>query len=220
MSVLRGLLFDNLGLKLVALLLSVLVYLNVYTDRPAILMVGFPVSLVDLADSLTLTGPTTPEVRAEIRGTGKQLIRLRLTEPHLTVSLAGVGAGHYERSVSAADLPLTPGLEVERLVGPRMLVLDLERRMRRRVPVAARLEWTQPAAARALKRIVLEPPAVMVSGPAGVVGKLDSVRLAVVRVDGKRDTVRAEVGPVALPERCTIEPPAVSVSVVLRRARS
>ena len=35
MSLLRGLLFDNLGLKLVALLLAVLTYLNVYTDRPA-----------------------------------------------------------------------------------------------------------------------------------------------------------------------------------------
>ncbi len=39
MSVLRGLLFDNLGLKLAALLLAVLVYLNVYLDRPASMIV-------------------------------------------------------------------------------------------------------------------------------------------------------------------------------------
>ena len=35
MGLLRGLLFDNLGLKLVALLLAVIVYLHVYTERPA-----------------------------------------------------------------------------------------------------------------------------------------------------------------------------------------
>ena len=35
MSLLRGLLFDNLGLKLTALLLALLVYLHVYTERPA-----------------------------------------------------------------------------------------------------------------------------------------------------------------------------------------
>src|SRR6185503_14063461 len=35
MNLIRGLLFDNIGLKLVALLVAVLVYLNVYTDRPA-----------------------------------------------------------------------------------------------------------------------------------------------------------------------------------------
>ena len=54
MSVLRGLLFDNLGLKLVALLLSVLVYLNVYTDRPATQIVSFPLQISDLPDSLSL----------------------------------------------------------------------------------------------------------------------------------------------------------------------
>ena len=58
------------------------------------------------------------------------------------------------------------------------------------------------------------------SGPAPVVAKLDSVRLAPVRVDGRRDTVRAQVGAEALPERCTIEPPFVGVTVVLRRAGS
>ena len=36
MNLIRGLLFDNLGLKLVALLLAVVVYLNVYTDRPGV----------------------------------------------------------------------------------------------------------------------------------------------------------------------------------------
>ena len=49
MSLLRGLLFDNLGLKFVALLLAVLVYLNVYTDRPATMIVSFPIRVTDLA---------------------------------------------------------------------------------------------------------------------------------------------------------------------------
>ena len=220
MSVLRGLLLDNLGLKLVALLLSLLVYLNVYTDRPATMLVHFPIVLADLPDSLALAGPVPSEVQAEVRGTGKQLIRLKLTEPQLTVSVAGVGPGHFERSIGAADLPLNPGLEVERLVGPRMIALDIERRLRRRVPVAAPLEWTPPAAAAALGQVLLDPETVMVSGPARAVAKLDSVRLNALRVDGRRDTVRADLEPSALPERCTIEPPAVRVTVVLRRAGS
>ncbi|TMQ73907.1 MAG: hypothetical protein E6K81_02190 [Candidatus Eisenbacteria bacterium] len=56
MNVIRGWLFDNLGLKLVALLLALLVYLNVYTERPATLIVSFPIQIVDLADSLSLSG--------------------------------------------------------------------------------------------------------------------------------------------------------------------
>jgi YbbR domain-containing protein len=217
MSLLRGLLFENLGLKFVALLLSVLIYLNARTDRPVTLAVSFPVSLRDLPDSISIAGPVPAEVHAEIRGTGKQVIRLRLTKPTITISLAGVGVGHFERSLSAADLPLTPGLEVERMIGPRMLVLELDHRARRRVPVAARLEWAQPAAAREPGRIVLDPTTVTVSGPARSIAKLDSVALVPVRVDGRRDTVRAEVGPDGLPQGCTVEPQTVRVTVVLGR---
>ena len=81
MSLVRGLLFDNLGLKLVALLLAVLTYLNVYTDRPATMIVSFPIHVTDLPDSLSLSGPAPAVLQAELRGTAKQLIRLRVTEP-------------------------------------------------------------------------------------------------------------------------------------------
>ena len=52
MNVLRGWLLDNLGIKLVALLMALLVYLNVYTDRPHKLIVSFPLQIGVLADSL------------------------------------------------------------------------------------------------------------------------------------------------------------------------
>ena len=45
MSLLRALLIDNLWLKLVALLLALLVYLNVYTDRPNRMMISFPIEV-------------------------------------------------------------------------------------------------------------------------------------------------------------------------------
>ena len=105
------------------------------------------------------------------------------------------------------------------MIGPRMLVLELDRRARRRVPVAPRLEWAQTAAARAPGRIAIDPTVVTVSGPARAIAKLDSVTLAPVRVDGRRDTVRADVGPGGLPEGCSVEPPTVRVTVVLGRSR-
>src|SRR5215470_11491689 len=103
MSVLRGLFFDNIGLKLVALLLGVLVYVNVYTDRQASMIVAFPIQVVDLADTLSITGPMPAAVRAEVHGTGKQLIRLRVTQPPMRLSLAGVGVGRYERTLTSDD---------------------------------------------------------------------------------------------------------------------
>jgi len=215
LSLLRSLLFENLGVKLTALLLAALIYFNALTDRPARETVSFPIALQDLPDSLAIAGPVPREAQAEIHGLGKTVLRMKYFPPAITISLAGVRAGHFERSLNVADLPLPPGLEVERLVGPRMVSLELDRRMLRRLPVASRIEWTQPAAARPVGRIVLEPAAVMVSGPARMVARLDTVDLGAVRLDGRRDTVRTEVAPQGLPEGCTAEPPLVRVTVVL-----
>jgi YbbR domain-containing protein len=220
MSVLRGLLFDNLGLKLVALLMAVLVYLNVYTDRPANMTVSFPIQLTDIADSLSLLGAVPSAVQAELRGTGKQLIRMRLGEPVLKISLAGVARGRFERAVTIEDLPIEPGdgLQVERVVGPRILELQLDRKVTRRVPVAPRIETTASAGVT-FGRAIADPAFMSVTGPEAAVAALDSVVLDRVRVDARHDTARVRVGPEALPDWCNADPATVNVLVPIHRTQ-
>ena len=217
MSVLRGWLLDNLGIKLVALLLALLVYLNVYTDRPATLIVSFPLQIAELSDTLSLSGPVPSAVQAELRGTGKQLIRMRLTEPPVRLSLAGVGTGRYERALTSADLPLSPDLEiqVERLVSPRTVELQVDRKRSRRLPVAARVEGLPAGGVVWTGELAVEPSFVEVTGPERVLMELDSVRLDPVRIAGKRDSVEMAVGADALPDWCVMEPEQIMVSVPL-----
>ena len=219
MSTLRGLLFDNLGLKLIALLMAVLVYLNAYTERPAMLVVSFPIQLDGLADSLSLSGPLPAVVQAELRGTGKQLIRMRLTEPRLRVSVAGVGVGRFERAIAETDLPLTAGsgVTVERLIGPRLLQVQIDRKAQREVPIAARVDGAPAAGNEWDGEVILIPPSVHVTGPAKVLADLDSLDLPTVRIDGRRDTVRALLAPGAVPDWCTTDPALVRVLVPVKR---
>lgn len=219
MSLLRGLLFDNLGLKLVALLLAVLIYLNVYTERPATMIVSFPIRLVDLADSLSLSGPAPAVVQAELRGTAKQLIRLRVAEPPVKVSLAGVGTGRYERSLGPQDLPLPEGVElqVDRMVSPRTLELQVDRKVRRLLPVAARIEGVPASGVLWDGEYELRPSRVTVVGPEAAVAALDSVRVAPVSVSGRRDTVVVTGGAQSLPDWCAIEPDRVETRVPLEQ---
>ena len=215
MSLVRGLLFDNLGLKLTALLLAVLVYLHVYTERPAQMMFSFPIQLADVDTTLSLSGPVPSAVMAEVRGTGKQLIRLRLAEPVLKVSLAGVSRGRFERLIAEADLPVSvaDGIQIDHMVGPRTLTLQLDRKIRRRLPVAARVEgavaWGVPQ---------ITPPFVTVTGPENAVAAMDSVVLGVVRVDARHDTTRALAAPASLPDWTVSSPSEVTVRVPIRRS--
>ncbi len=219
MNVLRGLLFDNLGLKLAALLLALLVYLNVYLDRPAESMVSFPVQVTELGDSLSLSGPVPSTVQAQVRGTGKQLLRLRVTEPPLKVSLAGVEVGRFERSVSVEDLPLGgyDGVVVDRVIGPATIDLKIERKVRRWLPVAPRVEGGVGGGVAWSGVALADPTSVLVTGPRSEVAGLDSVVLQPVRLAGRRDTLRAQVAPEALPDWCSMDPPLVKVTVPLVR---
>jgi hypothetical protein len=220
MNVLRGLLLENMGLKLVALLLAIVVYLHVYTDRPGTMAMTFPVEVTDLADSLAIASQTPLAVTAELHGTGKQLIRLLLAEPHLAVSLAGVGPGRFQRGLTVQDLPMVAsiGLEVSRFEGPGMLELQVEPLGERELPVAARVEGTAPAGTQWAGEWLADPPRVLVHGPRGVIARLDSVRLAPVRIDGTRDTLRAVVNPATVPPGCRFTPPAVMLRVPVRHA--
>jgi hypothetical protein len=219
MNLLRGWLFDNLGLKLAALLLALLVYLNVYLDRPARMTMSFPVQVTDLGDSLSLSGPVPSTVQAQVRGTGKQLLRMRVTEPPLKISLDGIGAGRFEREVAAEDLPLAgyDGVEADRVIGPEVIDIGIEPRVRRRLPAALRVEGAGPGDTSWLAGARAEPESVLVTGPRSAVASLDSVVLQPVRLGGRRDTLRALVAALSLPDWCAMEPALVRVTVPLPR---
>jgi len=219
MSLIRGLLFENMGLKLVALLLALVVYRHVSTHRPATMTVAFPVETTDLADTLAIVSQSPTIVSADLKGTGKQLIRIRLTEPRIRVSLAGVGPGRFQRALTVDDLPLVKaeGFEVSRFVGPQMLELTIDRRIQRELPVAARVEGAPPPGVAWSGAWLAAPPRVTVRGPRGALARLDSVWLAPVRLEGGRDTVRAEVRASNLGPGCEMTPATVAVRLPLTR---
>ena len=219
MNYLRGLLFDNLGLKFTALLLAVVVYLNVYTDRSTTMLVSFPLEYTELDDSLSVSGPSPSVVQAELKGTGKQLILMRVKEPRVRLSLAGARRGRFERALEASDLPLAPGsaMTVENLIGPRVVSLEIDRKAHRDLRVTCPVSG-QPASGYAWSgTALLDPSFVRVTGPEQVLLALDSVSLAPVRLDGKRDTVSALVAPERLPDWCRSDPALVRVRLPLVR---
>ena len=89
-----GWLFDNLGLKLFALLLAILLYLHVLTDRTVEETVDFPLVLGGLSDTLSLATAAPESVSVRLRGTGKQILQLRYLKPPVTIGLGDVGPGN------------------------------------------------------------------------------------------------------------------------------
>jgi hypothetical protein len=111
------------------------------------MLVSFPLEYAELDDSLSLSGSVPSVVQAELKGTGKQLIFMRVKEPRLKLSLAGARRGRLDRALAPSDLPLPSdgGITVENLVGPRVITLDIDRKVHRDIRVSSRVAG-QPAA--------------------------------------------------------------------------
>jgi hypothetical protein len=93
---------ENLGIKIIALLLAGLLYAHVVTDRPVEQVITLPVQIVGLGDSLALASAPPEMLGVRVRGTGKQMIRLRVLQPPVAIDLAGVGPGNYQRALTSA----------------------------------------------------------------------------------------------------------------------
>ena len=146
-----GWLFDNLGLKAFALLLAVLLYLHVLTDRTTERVVYFPLEIQSLADTLALA----KQPPAEVGDLHLLLLRLGLARlqrgveaRHLVTQrgeLAGQDIGAQLRVFGKLDLRLILlllALQLRPLL--RELLFELVAQDRQRLDITAQcVEFAQ-----------------------------------------------------------------------------
>ncbi len=209
-----GWLFDNLGLKLFALLLALLLYLHVLTDRTSEESVDFPLVVSGLVDSLALATAPPESVTVRLRGTGKQILRMRYLRPPVTIGLADVGPGTFQRTLGPADVPLegTSGVTVLAVLAPEVLSLDVEPRGERRVRVVVAYDG-EPQRGFAVGTPLVRPAQVRLSGPASWLALQDSLFTRPIAVAGRRESLEVVQPIAALPRFVTAWPGSVIVAV-------
>lgn len=215
-----GWLLDNLGLKVFALLLALLLYLHVYTDRTDEETLYFPLVLEQLPDSLALASLPPATIGVRLRGTGKQLLRLRFLKPPIRLSMAAVSTGTFQRTLGPGDVPLAGAGEVTVLdmVDPAEVRVDVARRATRRVPVKASLIGTPARGLVVSGAVVVAPSAVTLSGPAAWVARQETLHTEPVSIAGRRDTVQSLQPLDAPPPWAHVTPGSVFVRVPIEPA--
>lgn len=210
-----GWLFDNLGLKLFALALAVLLYLHVLTDRTIEQTLYFPVQVEALPDSLSLASNVPAEVGVRLRGTGKQLLRLRYSKPPLKISLAGVAPGMFQRALGPADVPLggTASVTVIEVMDPAEIRLEVTKRASRMVPVVVPLVGEPARGLMVAGAPMIRPATVRVSGPASWVARQETLRTEPVSIAGRRDTLELVQALVTPPSWADASPGSVLVVI-------
>jgi hypothetical protein len=187
---LRQSVFSHLGIKATSLILALAVYLHVYSGQDRTTVLNLPVRLEGLPPTLTWRGEIPREIRVRFRGKGRELFKLRADPPSAVVHLSQPRVGLLERPVTTADVALAPEIDAvaEALIEPVVLSLSIESRRSVCLPVAPRFRGAPPEGFMRYGVARAWPETLTVSGPAGLVTPLDSIRTEEIDLSGRSES--------------------------------
>ena len=117
---------DRLALKVTAVALAVVLWFSVSVREPAeqIVTVRF---LPSLESGLTLQHPPVP-IRALVRGSGRDILKLYSTPPAIRMSVGGDAGDSISLPIRPTDVEMPPGVVAQvRDVQPRRITLTFAR---------------------------------------------------------------------------------------------
>jgi YbbR domain-containing protein len=200
---LRRALFENAAYKLVALLLSLTLFIVVHGDKDTVISFYLRVGYTEPVDRV-FVGKPVDAVRVTVKGPWTRVRRFdeRQVEP-LQIDLAKLSDGEYVFSDDMIKLP--PGLRVTS-INPPSIRLQFEERASKVVAVRPVVDG-EPAHGYRVAKLEANPAYVMVRGPKGVIDAMTEVSTRPLGVEGKSATVE---------DKLTLEPPEGHVEVVDR----
>ncbi len=184
----QGITGNHWGAKTAAIILSILLWLHVLTNDlyEDTLAVPFRSGRIeDVPDGLVVANPVPDAVTVRFKGTGKQLVRLRYSNVNMVLRVMGSRIGKRSYRLSASDVRIPLGLEVEAMevVSPLSVEIDLDRLLEKKVPVQADVAIKSAPTYTKVGPIALDPDSVLVRGPRRFVKGVRSVKLNPLKLD-------------------------------------
>lgn len=171
----RRLLLENLGWKLLSLVLAVLLWFAIVGEPELAASVSAPVEYRNLPRELEISSDVLDRIHLEVRGPSGKLLPSRLADTTVVLDLSSIShPGERTFTISQRNLNLPAGVSLSRAV-PAQVRLRLERRISRAIPVQVRYAGPPPAGYRVLRQDV-EPASVRVIGPESRVNQVEAAQ--------------------------------------------
>jgi YbbR domain-containing protein len=180
--------FRHLGLKVVALACASLLWLTVAGEHVVERILRVPVEFRNIPAQLEVVGDPPESVDVRLRGSSALLSRLDPGEVVAVVDLQQARPGSRLFHIRNEDVRSPFGVEVAQVI-PGTLGIELEKTLRRVVPVVAPVEG-EPAPGFVVGPVTPEPAKVEIAGPESRVKKVANATTEPVTVSGARVNVR------------------------------
>jgi len=171
--------FENFGFKIVALVMALLLWFHVATEKTYEYTKSFPVKISNIPKGLILSEQAPEEVQVKIRGKGKELLKLLLVDKEkLQIDIGNFKAGESDYTFKPQEIPIPEGLElkVEEILSPKSIKISLDRLMEKKVSISSQIAIRPKEGYLQVGEVSLDPQEVGISGPMGQVKRIDSIQ--------------------------------------------
>jgi YbbR domain-containing protein len=175
------------ALKLASLALAVGLWFVIAGKQTAERGVAVPVELRNVPRDLELTGDAVNTVDVRVRSSPGLINSLDMGAIRATIDLAGAQEGERIVQLSPDEIQAPQGFRVVK-IAPSLLTLNLQRTMRKTVPVRPRVIG-RPAPGYEVAEITSDPAEVQIAGPRSRVQEVESAFTEPVSVAAAETTV-------------------------------
>jgi YbbR domain-containing protein len=155
--------FRQLGLKMLAITLAVVLWVTVAGEHVVERSLRVPLEFRNMPEALEIVGNTPDTVDVRLRGSSAVLSRVQSGEIVAVIDLSSARSGSRLFHIRNDEVRAPFGVDVSQVV-PSTLALELEKSARRTVPVVPAIEG-DPAPGFVVGRFVSEPATVEIVGP-------------------------------------------------------
>jgi YbbR domain-containing protein len=209
-------LFENLWVKLAALILAILLWFHVATNKTYQDKITLPVTQVDISDKLVLTEPPPDSITVMVSATGKKLLRTDWKRSGLRLMVNRNTPGRFRMEITPDKLTLaqTEKVDLVEVLSPREWDIECDKKLEKKVTVRSKvvIHPDEGFAVRGIDSIL--PSTVTISGPASLINALSSVETSQETLEGVRNDLKLSA-PIKNPGiyGLTVSPDSVEVNV-------
>jgi len=173
---------QNIGLKIVSLLLAVGLWLAVARSPIAEVEIRVPIEFHNLPENLEIDSANYTDAQIRVRGPERLIHQLQATDVRAEVNLASVRPGEQTFDLTARQIHVPQDLQVVQII-PGQFHLSFDNRDTRTVEVRPRVIGNF-ASGMKVAQVIAEPPTVMIAGPRRRVQAVDAATTDPVDVSG------------------------------------
>jgi YbbR domain-containing protein len=183
--------FDNLPLKIAAVLLSLVLWLYVTSRGQSEISLDVPVEFASIPRGLEIVNHSVRTVTINVKGQERLIKNLRTSDIRVSVDMEKAKAGDMFYPIRTDDILLPSSLVVSS-VNPSSVRIRMEETAQKTVRVFPVIAG-EPHSRYYVKTIVVKPPVVTVEGIRSEVMKVKSMRTELVDITGFSETFTQDV---------------------------